>query len=110
MGLVGFPFATIMWQGRIQERLDDQIASPELQHAYRGREIETGNSLNRIKIRSLPLDTVVVEGTMPSALRAGAGHGDTGYRIVAGGEVDARSKDGRRTCQAIEMPDKATRW
>jgi sortase A len=74
VGLVGFPFATNMWQGRIQERLDDQIASPELQQAYKERKIETGDSLTRIKIPALGLDTVVVEGITPSALRAGSGH------------------------------------
>src|SRR5215210_7632767 len=74
LGLVGYPFATNMWTDRIQERLDDQIASPELQQAYKERKIETGDSLTRIKIPALGLDTVVVEGTTPSALRAGAGH------------------------------------
>ena len=74
VGLVGFPFATNMWQGRIQERLDDQIASPELPQAYKERKIVTGDSLTRIKIPALGLDTVVVEGVTPSALRAGAGH------------------------------------
>lgn len=74
LGLVGFPFATNMWQGRIQQRLDDQIASPELQQAYKERKVETGDSLTRIKIAALGLDTVVVEGVTPSALRAGAGH------------------------------------
>src|SRR5215210_7343896 len=74
LGLVGFPFATNMWQGRIQDRLDDQIASPELQQAYRERKVETGDSLTRIKIPAINVDAVVVEGITPSALRAGAGH------------------------------------
>ena len=74
LGLVGYPFATNMWTDRIQEKLEDQIASPELQQAYRERKIETGDSLTRIKIPALGLDTVVVEGVTPSALRAGAGH------------------------------------
>jgi sortase A len=74
LGLVGYPFATNMWTDRIQERLENQIASPELQQAYRERKIETGDSLTRIKIPALGLDTVVVEGITPSALRAGAGH------------------------------------
>jgi len=74
LGLVGYPFATNMWQDRVQEQLDDQIASPELQQAYKERNIETGDSLTRIKIPALGLDTVVVEGITPSALRAGAGH------------------------------------
>ena len=74
LGLVGYPFATNMWQDRIQSRLEDQIASPELQQAYKERKIETGDSLTRIRIPALNLDTVVVEGITPSALRAGAGH------------------------------------
>ena len=74
LALVGYPFATNMWTDRIQERLDNQIASPELQQAYKERKIETGDSLTRIKIPALGLDTVVVEGITPSALRAGAGH------------------------------------
>ncbi len=78
LGLVGYPFATNMWTDRIQTRLEDQLseqtASPELQQAYRERKIETGDSLTRIKIPALGLDTVVVEGITPSALRAGAGH------------------------------------
>ncbi|MDQ3896866.1 MAG: class E sortase [Actinomycetota bacterium] len=74
VALVGFPFATNMWQGRIQQRLEDQIASPELQQAYKERKVETGDSLTRIRIPAIGLDTVVVEGITPSALRAGAGH------------------------------------
>jgi sortase A len=74
VALVGYPFATNMWQDRIQTRLEEQIASPELQQAYKERKIETGDSLTRIKIPALGLDTVVVEGITPSALRAGAGH------------------------------------
>lgn len=74
VGLVGFPFATNMWQGRIQQHLEEQIASPELQQAYKEHKVETGDSLTRIKIPAIGLDTVVVEGITPSALRAGAGH------------------------------------
>jgi len=74
LGLVGYPFVTNMWTDRVQERLDTQIASPELQQAYKERKIETGDSLTRIKIPALGVDTVVVEGITPSALRAGAGH------------------------------------
>lgn len=74
VALVGFPFATNMWQGRIQDRLDAQIASPELQQAYKDRKVATGDSLTRVRIPAIGVDTVVVEGTTPSALRAGAGH------------------------------------
>jgi sortase A len=87
LGLVGFPFATNMWQGRIQQRLEEQIASPELQQAYKERKVETGDSLTRIKIASIGLDTVVVEGVTPSALRAGAGHYPTTPLPCEGGNV-----------------------
>ena len=74
VALVGFPFATNMWQGQVQQRLDNQLVSPELQQAYRERKVETGDSLTRIRIPAIGVDTVVVEGVTPSALRAGAGH------------------------------------
>jgi sortase A len=74
VGLLGYPFATNLWQSRIQSRLDRQLASPELKQAYRERRVQTGDSLTRLKIPTLDVDVVVVEGTTASALRAGAGH------------------------------------
>jgi sortase A len=74
LALVGYPFATNVWQDRIQGRLKKQLASPQLEQAYRDRRVGTGDSLTRLKIPSLGVDVVVVEGTTPSALRAGAGH------------------------------------
>jgi sortase A len=87
LGLVGYPFATNMWQGRIQQHLETQIASPELQQAYKERKVGTGDSLTRIKISAINLDTVVVEGVTPSALRAGAGHYPTTPLPCEGGNV-----------------------
>lgn len=74
IGLLGYPLATNIWQSRLQDRLSRQLASPQLQQAYRDRKVGTGDSLTRIKIPRLKVDVVVVEGTTPSALRAGAGH------------------------------------
>lgn len=74
LALVGYPFATNMWQGRIQDRLEKQLSTPELQQAYRERRVATGDSLTRIRIPALDVDVVVVEGITASALRAGAGH------------------------------------
>ena len=74
VGLVSWPLITNVWQSRIQDRLSRQLASPQLQQAYRDRKVGTGDSLTRIKIPRLGVDVVVVEGTTPSALRAGAGH------------------------------------
>ena len=74
VGLLGYPFATNLWQDRLQSRLDRQLASPELKQAYQERRVKTGDSLTRIKIPKLGVDVVVVEGTSASALKAGAGH------------------------------------
>jgi sortase A len=63
-----------VYQGRVQQRLDRQLASPTLQQAYKSRSIGTGDALTRIKIPAIHVDVVVVEGTTQSALRAGAGH------------------------------------
>ena len=74
VALVGYPFFTNVWQSRLQNQLTKQLASPELEQAYRARAVETGDSLTRIRIPALDVDAVVVEGVTPSALRAGAGH------------------------------------
>ena len=74
VGLLGYPLYTNFYQGRVQDRLTDELASPELQAKYRARKIEVGDSLTRIQIPKLNVDTIVVEGTTASALRAGAGH------------------------------------
>lgn len=74
LALVGYPFFTNMWQDHLQSKLSKQLASPQLEQAYRERTVETGDSLTRIRIPAIDVDVVVVEGVTPSALRAGAGH------------------------------------
>lgn len=74
VGLLGYPVYTNFEQGRIQNRKTTQLASPELKKAYEDRQLKVGDALTRIKIPKLGVDTVVVEGTTPSALKAGAGH------------------------------------
>jgi sortase A len=74
VGVLGYPFYTNLYQGRVQDNLEGQFATPELQEAYRTRTVAEGDSLTRLRIPSLGVDTVVVEGTTLSALRAGAGH------------------------------------
>ena len=74
IGMIGYPFYTNLIQSRIQARLDRELASPELRQEYLERRVKEGESLTRIKIPSIGVDVVVVEGTGPDALRAGAGH------------------------------------
>ncbi|HSP05400.1 MAG TPA: class E sortase, partial [Acidimicrobiales bacterium] len=73
-GMIGYPFYTNLYQDRLQSQLDRQLASPDLRDAYVDRRVEEGDSLTRIQIPRIGVDTVVVEGTTASALRAGAGH------------------------------------
>ena len=74
VGVLGYPVYTNLYQGREQDRLNNQFATPELEQAYRARNVAEGHSLTRLKIPSLKVDVLVVEGTTVSALRAGAGH------------------------------------
>jgi len=74
IGLLGYPFYTNLYQARVQQRLDRELVSPELEQAYRAGAVETGDALTRIKMDTIGVDVVVVEGTTMSALRAGAGH------------------------------------
>jgi sortase A len=74
VALLGYPFYTNLYQARVQQRLDRELVSPELEQAYRERAVGTGDALTRIKIDAIGIDVVVVEGTTASALRAGAGH------------------------------------
>ena len=72
--MLGFPVYTNFEQGRIQDNKTTQLASPELKNRYENRQLEVGDALTRIKIPKLGVDVVVVEGTTPAALKAGAGH------------------------------------
>lgn len=74
IGTLGFPIYTNFEQGRIQSKKTTQLASPQLQEKYENRQLEVGDALTRIKIPKLGVDVVVVEGTTPAALKAGAGH------------------------------------
>jgi sortase A len=87
--LIAYPFATDLWAGRIQVTLRATLAASE--DTYRLGEVEVGNPLTRLEIPAIDLDTIVVEGTTPSALRAGAGHypktplpGEAGNVAIAG--------------------------
>src|SRR2546421_9122262 len=56
IGMLAWPFATNLYQDRLQSRLDRQLASPSLRQAYRERRIQIGDSLTRIRIPALGVD------------------------------------------------------
>jgi sortase A len=72
--LIAYPFATDMWAGRIQTTLRADLALNTTADDYRAGDIKVGKALTRLQIPAIDLDTIVVEGTTPAALRAGAGH------------------------------------
>jgi len=74
VGLLGFPVYTNFEQGRIQDKKSKEFKTPEIKQKYQDRQIEVGDPLTRIKIPKIGVDVVVVEGTTPAALKAGAGH------------------------------------
>src|SRR5688500_2102709 len=89
--LIAYPFVTDMWAGRIQTTLRADLALGTSAADYRAENVKVGNALTRLEIPALDLDTIVVEGTTPAALRAGAGHypktalpGEVGNVAIAG--------------------------
>lgn len=89
--MFSFPVGTDVYsriqQGNLQEQFDD----PEVVQAYAERRIAVGDGLTTMRIPKLGVDVLVVEGTTPAALRAGAGHyvesplpGEVGNVAIAG--------------------------
>jgi sortase A len=74
IGLLGYPVYTNFEQGRIQDRLDNKIKDPDIKTAIQNHAVKVGDPITRIRISKIGVDTVVVEGTTPAALKAGAGH------------------------------------
>jgi sortase A len=74
VGLLGFPVYTNFEQGRIQDKKSKEFKTTELKDKYVQRQLQEGDPLTRIKIPKIGVDVVVVEGTTPAALKAGAGH------------------------------------
>jgi sortase A len=88
-GMFSYPFFTDLYTDRvIQDRLEDEFATQD-GAAWEAREV--GSPLTRIVIPDIDVSMVVVEGTSPAALRAGAGHypstplpGEVGNVAIAG--------------------------
>jgi sortase A len=69
-----YPFLTDQYTHTLQTRLSKELVEGKTAVAYRKGKIAVGDSLTRIRIPKIGLDTVVVQGTTVSALKAGAGH------------------------------------
>lgn len=91
VGVFAYPFGTDLYQKYRQYELRHGFGGASTAASYRTRTFEIGQGLTRLKIASIGLDVVVVEGTTPAALRAGAGHyvgtplpGEAGNVAIAG--------------------------
>lgn len=74
-GMFAYPFVTDIYaQQVLQKPLEDQLASDEIRDAYAAGTLKAGDPLTRIVMPRIGVSAVVVNGTSPSALRAGAGH------------------------------------
>ena len=91
VAMFSYPVGTDVYsrfqQGGLQERFNE----PAVSEAYRERRIPVGDGLTTMRIPKLGVDILVVEGTTPAALRAGAGHyldsplpGEVGNVAIAG--------------------------
>jgi sortase A len=91
LGMLAYPFTTNLYQGRLQTKLAIQLKTTETKQAYETGQTPEGDPLTKIVIPAIGVNTVVVEGTGASALRAGAGHypntplpGEEGNVAIAG--------------------------
>lgn len=91
VGMLAYPFATNLYQSRLQDRLEDEFESDDLREKYAAGSLGEGDALTRLRMPTIGVDVVVVEGTSASALRAGAGHypatplpGEAGNVAIAG--------------------------
>ncbi|MGH9003540.1 MAG: class E sortase, partial [Acidimicrobiia bacterium] len=74
VGMLAYPFATNLYQGRLQTQLAIEFERPAIRQAYSEGDLAIGDPMTRLRIPAIGVSTVVVEGTTASALRAGAGH------------------------------------
>ncbi len=93
VAMFAYPVGTDLYSKYRQDKLGNAFASQELRTKYSTRTIDVGEVLTRLQIpkKGINLDVLVVEGTTPAALRAGAGHypgtplpGEAGNVSIAG--------------------------
>ena len=72
--MFAYPVGTDVYSRIEQEQLQDSFAEPAAAQAYRERRVPVGAGLTTLRIPTIDVEVLVVEGTTPAALRAGAGH------------------------------------
>lgn len=91
IGLFAYPLFTDLYQRQVQGGLRSSFGGQGTVDAYTARKFREGQGLTRLRISSVGIDVLVVEGTTPGALQAGAGHyvgtplpGEAGNVAIAG--------------------------
>lgn len=93
VAMFAYPVGTDVYSRYRQNQLNNAFQDPKLQERYVNRTVQVGDVLTRLQIpkKGIDIDVLVVEGTTPAALRAGAGHypgtplpGEPGNVAVAG--------------------------
>jgi sortase A len=116
-GMFAYPFFTDVYTEQvIQRELEDEFVAlgvqtfDEWEQSVRG---QSGAALTKIVIPDLGVETLVVEGTSPAALRAGAGHypntplpGQSGNVAIAG----HRTTYGKPFNRLDELPVGSSIW
>ncbi len=76
VGMFAYPVGTDLYSTYRQDKLSNALGSAELKQKYETRTIAVGDALTELEIpkKGIELKVIVVEGTTPAALRAGAGH------------------------------------
>ncbi len=89
--MFAYPVGTDLYSRYRQDQLQAGFSDPGLQQAYLERKVGIGDGLTLLRIPKLDVKVLVVEGTTPAALRAGAGHypntplpGEAGNVAIAG--------------------------
>ncbi len=89
--VLAYPLITDAWASHEQGNRAGQLDDPTFAREYAKGAVPIGHGLTRLRIPKIGVDVIVVEGTTPSALRAGAGHyvgtplpGQAGNVAIAG--------------------------
>lgn len=91
IAMFAYPVGTDFYSRYRQDHLQSGFSDPGTQQAYIQHRIGVGDGLTLLRIPKIDLKVLVVQGTTPAALRAGAGHyvstplpGESGNVGIAG--------------------------
>jgi sortase A len=74
VAMFAYPVGTDVYSRYKQGNLDSQFGGTQYSEKYSTHQIPVGDVLTKLEIPKVGLKVLVVEGTTPAALRAGAGH------------------------------------